>query len=86
MSPSEPRSSDGAPSNRTLREVAGLLMAAVGSLILLGLVVISNDPSPAAEHLLFRLGLALTGLISAVAQLLVFGGLAILWAAAKRRR
>lgn len=75
-----------ARSSRALREVTGLLMVVVGSLILLGLVVISNDPSPFAEHLLFSLGLALTGLISAGAQFLVFAGLAILWAAAKRNR
>lgn len=70
---------------RGLREAIGAAMVLAGSLVLLGLVFISNDPSPASERLLFHLGLALTGLISAGAQGLVFGGLAVLWAALKRR-
>lgn len=61
-------------------------MALAGSLVLLGLVYISNDPSPAAEHLVFRLGLALTSLISAGAQVLVVAGVAVLWTAARRGR
>jgi uncharacterized membrane protein len=60
-------------------------MVLAGSLILLGLVVISNSRAPAAEQLSFSLGLALTGLVSAGAQFLVFGGLAVLWAARRRR-
>jgi hypothetical protein len=53
--------------------------------VLLGLVFISNDPSPGSERLAFHLGLALTGLISAGAQGLVFGGLAVIWAELRRR-
>ena len=59
-------------------------MAIVGSLTLLGLVVIGNCSGPLCEKLLFRLGLATTGLISAVAQGLVLGGLWLLWGALKR--
>jgi hypothetical protein len=69
---------------RGLREVAGVAMVVAGSLVLLGLVYIGNDPSPASERLMFHLGLALTGLISACAQGLVFGGLAVLWGALRR--
>jgi hypothetical protein len=87
MTPRQP--SDGLgprpATGRGLREVAGVLMVVAGSLVLLGLVYIGNDPSPASERLMFHLGLALTGLISACAQGLVFGGLAVLWAALKRR-
>jgi len=78
--PRGPRTAD------VLQEVGGAAMALTGSLILLGLVYISNDPAPFAEHLLFRLGLALTSLISAAAQVLVVAGVAILWAAARRGR
>ena len=69
-----------------LQEACGAAMALAGSVILLGLVYISNDPAPAAERLMFRLGLALTSLVSALAQVLVIAGIAILWVAARRRR
>ena len=69
-----------------LQEFTGVAMALAGSLILLGLVYISNDSSPASEHLLFSLGLALMSLISAGAQILVVAGIVVLWAAARRGR
>ncbi len=62
------------------------MMVLAGSLVLLGLVFINNDSSPQSEWLSIHLGLALTGLISASAQGLVFGGLAVLWGALKRSR
>jgi hypothetical protein len=58
-------------------------MAVVGSLTLLGLVVIANCTSAFCERAMFNLGLALTGLISAGAQVLVLGGIAMLWSALK---
>jgi hypothetical protein len=75
------------PPRRTLlHEAVGAVMALAGSLVLLGLVYISNDPAPFAEQLLFRLGLALMSLISAAAQILVVAGVVILWTAARRGR
>lgn len=71
---------------RGLREAGGVVMVLAGSLVLLGLVFINNDPSPQSEWLSIHLGLALTTLISAGAQGLVLGGLAVLWAALKRSR
>lgn len=84
--PQPPQSRRGPRAGVVLREVGGAAMALAGSLILLGLVYISNDPAPFAEHLVFQLGLALTTLISAAAQVLVVAGVAILWAAARRGR
>jgi hypothetical protein len=69
-----------------LHEAAGAVMVLLGSLTLLGLVYISNDPAPYAENLVFSLGLALTSLISAGAQVLVLAGVAILWGAVRRSR
>jgi hypothetical protein len=71
--------------NRGLKELLGAAMVLGGSLVLLGLVFISNDSSPGSEHLLFRLGFALTALISAGAHFMVFAGLAVLWAALRRK-
>jgi hypothetical protein len=68
------------------RELTGAAMILAGSLVLSGLVYISNDPSPFAEHLLFHLGLAVTSLISAGAQVLVVAGIAVLWTAVRRGR
>ena len=72
--------------SRGLQELAGAVMILLGSLGLLGLVFISNDPSPGSERLLFSLGLPGMGLASALAQFLVLAGAAVLWAAARRRR
>ena len=70
---------------RSLREVGGVVMILVGSLMLVGLVFINNDSSALSQRLLFGLGLPGMGLVSVLAQFLVFGGLAILWAVLKRR-
>lgn len=68
---------------RPLRAVLGVIMAVAGSLTLLGLVVIANCSSTFCERAMFTLGLALTGLISAGAQVLVLGGVALLWSAVR---
>ena len=71
---------------RTGRAVCGLLMAVVGSLTLIGLVVIGNCSARPCEKLLFELGLATTGLVSATAQGFVLGGLWLLWTAFRSGR
>lgn len=67
------------------RAAAGAAMVLVGSLGLVGLVFISNDSSPLSEHLLFGLGLPGMALVSALAQVMVLAGLAILWAVVHRK-
>jgi hypothetical protein len=71
---------------RVGRAVCGLLMAVVGSLTLIGLVVIGNCSARPCEKLLFELGLATTGLVSATAQGFVLGGLWLLWTAFRSGR
>jgi len=61
------------PRFQTGRAVTGVLLALVGSLTLAGLVVIGNCSARPCEKLLFELGLATTGLVSATAQGLVLG-------------
>jgi hypothetical protein len=90
MTPSKSPPTDAKPAggsiNRALREAMAVLMILTGSLVLVGLVFISNDRSPVSQELLFGLGLPGMGLVSAFAQLLVFGGVAILWAILRHRR
>jgi hypothetical protein len=74
------------PRFETGRAVIGLLMAIAGSLTLVGLIVIGNCSARLCERLLFGLGLATTGLVSATAQGFVLGGLWLLWSAFKRAR
>jgi hypothetical protein len=71
--------------SRGPRAAAGAAMILVGSLVLVGLVFISNDSAPLSERLLFGLGLPGMALVSALAQILVFGGLATLWAIVHRK-
>jgi len=80
---SRPTFGRGPAPGRPLKAVLGVIMAVVGSLTLLGLVVIANCTSAFCERAMFNLGLALTGLISAGAQVLVLGGIAMLWSALK---
>lgn len=75
-----------APRVRIGRAVTGVLMAIAGSLTLLGLVVIGNCSASLCEKLLFGLGLATTGLVSATAQGFVLGGVWLLWTAFKSAR
>jgi hypothetical protein len=66
------------------RAAMGMALAILGTAMLLGLVVISNDPSPFCQALLFRLGLGLIAMISATAQGVVIWGLILMWNALKR--
>ena len=74
------------PRFQTGRAVVGLLMAIAGSMTLAGLVVIGNCSARLCEKLLFELGLATTGLVSATAQGFVLGGLWMLWSAFRAAR
>jgi len=69
---------------RPARALVGVLLVLAGSLILAGLVFVTNSRDPALERLMFDLGLALTGLISAAAQGLVLYGLWLLWTVRRR--
>jgi len=87
MTSSEPaRDLQTPPRFQTGRAVTGLLMAVVGALTLVGLVVIGNCSARPCEKLLFELGLATTGLVSATAQGFVLGGLWLLWSTFKAAR
>jgi nicotinamide riboside transporter PnuC len=66
---------------RPMRALAGVVLALAGSLTLTALVFMTNSSAPVWERLMFDLGLALTGLISAIAQTLVLYGLWLLWTA-----
>lgn len=68
-----------------VRGALGVVLALIGSLLLTGLFLISNSSDPAMERLMFRLGLALAGLLSALGQGLVFFGIWLLWSAARGR-
>lgn len=81
-----PQSESGPPNRSVGSAVLGLAMALLGSLLLVGLAFISNDPSPASEALMFHLGLATMALISMVAQGLVVVGVVLLWRRAARHR
>lgn len=72
--------------HRLRKEIAGVVMVLAGSLMLVGLIYISNDPSRLSQRLLFGLGLPGMALASAAAQILVFAGVAVLWAVLRRRR
>lgn len=82
----KPAGGEPPPPGVALRAFTGVVLAVVGSLTLLGLIWISNSDQPALERLMFNLGLALTSLISATAQALVFFGLWLLWTAVHRPR
>lgn len=67
------------------RAALGVVLVLAGSLTLFVLVWMSNSGAPAAQKLMFDLGLALTSLISAGAQASVFFGVWILWRAVRGR-
>ncbi|WP_334161184.1 hypothetical protein [Phenylobacterium sp.] len=67
------------------RAALGAVLAVAGSLLLTGLFLVSNSSDPAMEQLMFRIGLALAGLLSALGQGLVFFGIWLLWSAARGR-
>lgn len=67
------------------RAAAGVLLTVVGVGALSGQVAVSNCVSAACQRALFGLGLAGMSLVTALAQLAVLGGLALLWSATRRR-
>ena len=86
QAPREPDKSTTSAGGRVSREIAGVLMVLAGSLMLLGLIFISNDPRPLSQRLLFGLGLPGMAIASAGSQILVVAGVAVLWSALRRRR
>ena len=62
-----------------LRSMVGALMVIAGSAAIAGLVWIGNSRDRVAQGLMFDLGLAWTGLISAGAQVFILIGAWLLW-------
>lgn len=82
------RNLPGGPSHPTRIGLAtvGVVMTLAGSLLLVGLIFISNDSSASSELLFFRLGLVGMALLSMVAQALVIFGVVVLWRLVKAKR
>ncbi len=59
--------------------VLGATMVVAGLAVICGLVWIGNSHDPLAQRLMFDLGLGLTGLISAGAQVLILSGAWLVW-------
>jgi hypothetical protein len=80
--PNEP--SDNPPGRGRTRAVVGVALALVGSLILCGLIAVTNCTSDVCQKTMFDLGLALTSLISGGAQVMILVGLWLLWTTRRR--
>ncbi|WP_374569990.1 hypothetical protein [Phenylobacterium sp.] len=78
-------SSNGPGRPAVARASLGVILTLVGSLTLCLLVWMSNSGAALAQKLMFAMGLALTSLVSATAQALVFAGLWLLWRAVHHR-
>lgn len=77
------------PQNRSVelrRALTGAALVLIGVVLLATLIFLSNSRAPAAEHAMFRLGLAGSALLSAAAQAMILLGGWKLWLAARRRR
>jgi hypothetical protein len=58
--------------------------ALIGLALVSAMLAVSHAPE--LERLLFQLGLGATALIAAIGQVLILGGLALLWSALRRPR
>ncbi|MDO8408620.1 MAG: hypothetical protein Q7S93_00935 [Phenylobacterium sp.] len=66
------------------RAVLGMAAALIGLAMVSAMLAVSHAPE--LERLLFQLGLGGTALIAAIGQVLILGGLALLWSALRRPR
>ncbi|WP_300578946.1 hypothetical protein [Phenylobacterium sp.] len=66
------------------RAVLGMAAALIGLALVSAMLAVSHAPE--LEPVLFRLGLGGTALIAAIGQVLILGGLALLWSALHRTR
>jgi len=66
------------------RAVWGMAAALAGLALVSAMLAVSHMPE--LERLLFQLGLGGTALIAAIGQVLILGGLALLWSALRRPR
>jgi ABC-type antimicrobial peptide transport system permease subunit len=71
---------------RPRRAVLGMAAALVGLALVSAMLAVSHGRTPFLEHALFQLGLGGTALIAAIGQVLILGGLALLWSALRRTR
>ncbi|MBU2135760.1 MAG: hypothetical protein KKA45_06125 [Alphaproteobacteria bacterium] len=70
--------------SRPRRAGWGMVSALIGLALVSAMLAVSH--APGLERLLFQLGLGGTALIAAIGQVLILGGLALLWSALRRPR
>ncbi|MDP1875042.1 hypothetical protein [Phenylobacterium sp.] len=69
-----------------LRRAAwGMAAALAGFALVSAMLAVSYGHTPALERALFQLGLGATALIAAIGQVLILGGLGLLWSALRRQ-
>lgn len=68
------------------RAAWGMACALAGFVLVSAMLAVSYGHTPELEKALFQLGLGATALIAAVGQVLILGGLALLWSALRRHR
>jgi hypothetical protein len=64
----------------------GMVSALIGLALVSAMLAVAHGRTPELEKALFQLGLGATALIAAVGQVLILGGLALLWSALRHRR
>ncbi|MDP2227958.1 MAG: hypothetical protein Q8J78_10850, partial [Moraxellaceae bacterium] len=68
------------------RAVWGMAAALAGFALVSAMLAVSYGQTPVLERALFQLGLGATALIAAVGQVLILGGLGLLWSALRGQR
>lgn len=68
------------------RAAWGMASALAGFALVSAMLALAHGRTPELERILFQLGLGATALIAALGQVLILGGLALLWSALRHRR
>ncbi|MAK81742.1 MAG: hypothetical protein CMJ17_07675 [Phenylobacterium sp.] len=63
-----------------------MVSALIGLALVSAMLAVAHGRTPELERALFQLGLGATALIAAVGQVLILGGLALLWSALRPKR